>query len=113
MPVCFPMPIDILQQLSDARIVRRCDHLFLSKASRTLNMANRLPWQLPVPAAATLLMCLLTQCTQVCPKEELWEAAKEEEMRIPWKEGRNRQYQNNSIKRDSGGEDWTELDWTH
>ena len=52
------------------------------------------------------------QCTQVCPKEELWEAAKEEEMRIPWKEGRNRQYQNNSIKRDSGGEDWTELDWT-
>jgi hypothetical protein len=27
------------------------------------------------------------QCTQVCSKEELWEAAKEEEMRIPWKEG--------------------------
>jgi hypothetical protein len=27
------------------------------------------------------------QCTQVCSKDELWEAAKEEEMRIPWKEG--------------------------
>ena len=27
------------------------------------------------------------KCTQVCSKEELWEAAKEEEMRIPWKEG--------------------------
>ena len=25
--------------------------------------------------------------TQVCSKEELWEAAKEEEMRISWKEG--------------------------
>jgi hypothetical protein len=26
------------------------------------------------------------QCTQFCSKEELWEAAKEEEMRIPWKD---------------------------
>ena len=26
------------------------------------------------------------QCTQVCSKEELWEAAKAEEMKIPWKE---------------------------
>ncbi len=25
------------------------------------------------------------QCTQLCSKEELWEAAKEEEMKIPWK----------------------------
>jgi hypothetical protein len=25
------------------------------------------------------------QCTQFCSKEELWEAAKEEEMKIPWK----------------------------
>ena len=24
------------------------------------------------------------QCTQVCYKEELWEAAQEEEMTIPW-----------------------------
>jgi hypothetical protein len=27
------------------------------------------------------------QCTQVCSKKELWEAAKEAEMRISWKEG--------------------------
>jgi hypothetical protein len=27
------------------------------------------------------------QCTQFCSKDELWEAAKEEEMKIPWKEG--------------------------
>jgi hypothetical protein len=27
------------------------------------------------------------QCTQVCSKEELWAAAKFEEMRIPWNEG--------------------------
>jgi len=27
------------------------------------------------------------QCTQFCSKDELWKAAKEEEMRIPWKEG--------------------------
>ncbi len=26
------------------------------------------------------------QCAQFCLKDELWEAAKEEEMRIPWKE---------------------------
>ncbi len=26
------------------------------------------------------------QCTQFCSKDELWEAAKEEEMKIPWKE---------------------------
>jgi hypothetical protein len=26
------------------------------------------------------------QCTQLCSKDELWEAAKEEEMKIPWKE---------------------------
>ena len=51
------------------------------------------------------------QCTQFCSKDELWEAAKEEEMKIPWKEAkRGRQYQKSSIKKDSGGEDWTELD---
>ncbi len=26
------------------------------------------------------------QCMQLCSKDELWEAAKEEEMKIPWKE---------------------------
>ena len=26
------------------------------------------------------------QCIQLCSKDELWEAAKEEEMKIPWKE---------------------------
>ena len=26
------------------------------------------------------------ECTQFCSKDELWEAAKEEEMKIPWKE---------------------------
>jgi hypothetical protein len=61
-PVCFPMRINFLQQLSDARSVCCRDYLFLSKASRTLNMANRLFWQLSVPAASTLLMCLSTQC---------------------------------------------------
>jgi hypothetical protein len=45
------------------------------------------------------------QCTQVCCKEELWEAAKEEEMRIPWKEGgeessvSEKQYQERSWRR--------------
>jgi hypothetical protein len=44
----------------------------------------------------------------------LWEAAKEEEMKIPWKEVHEGlpvpedQYQ----ERFSGGEDWMELDWT-
>ncbi len=27
------------------------------------------------------------QCAQFCSKDELWEAAKEEEMKIPWTEG--------------------------
>ncbi len=54
------------------------------------------------------------QCTQFCSKDELWEAAKEEEMKIPWKEVHEGlpvpedQYQ----ERFSGGEDWMELDWT-
>jgi hypothetical protein len=26
------------------------------------------------------------RCTQFCSKDELWEAAKEEEMKIPWKD---------------------------
>ena len=41
--------------------------------------------------------------------DELWEAAKEEETKIPWKEVRGCQYQKISIKKDSGGEDWMEL----
>ena len=28
------------------------------------------------------------QCTQFCSKDELWEAAKEEEMNIPWKDAK-------------------------
>ncbi len=28
------------------------------------------------------------QCTQLCSKDESWEAAKEEEMKIPWKEAK-------------------------
>jgi hypothetical protein len=28
----------------------------------------------------------LELCMQLCSKDELWEAAKEEEMKIPWKE---------------------------
>jgi hypothetical protein len=42
--------------------VRCSDYFLLSQASRTLNMANCLLWQLSVPAASTLLMRLLTQC---------------------------------------------------
>jgi hypothetical protein len=38
------------------------DHLLLSKAPRTLNMANCLLWQLSFPAASTLLMHLFAQC---------------------------------------------------
>ena len=42
----------------------RCrDYFLLSKASRTLNMADCFLWQLSFPAAPTLLMCLLTQYT--------------------------------------------------
>ena len=53
------------------------------------------------------------QCMQLCSKDELWEAAKAEEMKIPWKEANEEsQYQRSNIKKDSGGEDWTELDWT-
>jgi hypothetical protein len=28
------------------------------------------------------------QCRQFCSKDELWEAAKEEEMKIPWKDAK-------------------------
>jgi hypothetical protein len=53
------------------------------------------------------------QCTQLCSKDELWEAAKEEEMKSRGrKRMRSHQYQRSSIKKDSGGEDLTELDWT-
>jgi hypothetical protein len=53
------------------------------------------------------------QCTQFCSKDELWEAAKEEEMKIPWKDAKERSpVQKSSIKKESGDEDWTELDWT-
>ena len=46
-------------------------------------------------------------------QEELWEAARDEEMKIPWRAANEwppvpeEQYQE-----DSGGEDWMELDWT-
>ena len=53
------------------------------------------------------------QCAQFCSKDELWEAAKEEEMKIPWKEAQEGlTMPEDHTKRDSGGEDWMELDWT-
>ena len=53
------------------------------------------------------------QCMQFCSKDELWEAAKAEEMKkIPWKEASEGQHRKSSIKKDSGYGDWTELDWT-
>jgi len=57
--VRLPMSIHFLQQLPDARIVCCYDYFLWSQASRTLNMANCLLWQLSVPAASTLLMRLL------------------------------------------------------
>jgi hypothetical protein len=56
---------------------------------------------------------------QLCSKDELWEAAKEEEMKIPWKEANEEspvsegKYQERFWR-----EDWTELDckmmiWGH
>ena len=49
------------------------------------------------------------ECNQFCSKEELWAAAREEEMKIPWLERmRGRQYRRSSTKKDSGGEDWME-----
>ncbi len=53
------------------------------------------------------------ECNRFCSKEELWEAARDEEMKIPWRAANEwppvpeEQYQE-----DSGGEDWMELDWT-
>jgi hypothetical protein len=53
-------------------------------------------------------------CNQFCSKEELWKAARDEEMKIPWQEANDgppvteEQYQ----ERFFGGEDWMELDWT-
>ncbi len=53
------------------------------------------------------------QCAQFCSKDELWEAAKEEEMKIPWKEVQEGlpvpedQYQERFWRRN-----WMELDWT-
>jgi hypothetical protein len=53
------------------------------------------------------------ECNQFCSKEELWEAAREEEMKIPWQAANEGQpYRKSSIKKDSGGGDWMELDWT-
>jgi hypothetical protein len=52
-------------------------------------------------------------CTQFCSKGEWWEAAKEEEMKIPWKDANEGlPVRKSSIKKDSGGGDWMELDWT-
>ena len=53
------------------------------------------------------------ECNQFCSEEESWEAARDEEMKIPWQAANEgppvpeEQYQE-----DSGGEDWMELDWT-
>ena len=53
------------------------------------------------------------QCTHFCSKDELWEAAKEEEMKIPWKDANEGlPVRKSSIKKDSGGGDWMELDCT-
>ena len=51
------------------------------------------------------------QCMQFCSKQELWEAAKEEKMKIPWKEAsEGSQYRKSSIKKGSGdtetGRNW-------
>jgi hypothetical protein len=51
------------------------------------------------------------ECNQFCSEEELWEAARDEEMKIGQRM-RGRRYRKSSIKKDSGGEDWMELDWT-
>ena len=67
-PVCFPMRVNFVQQLSDARIVCCRDYLLLSKASRTLDMANRLFWQLSRPAASPKgapLVCPSTPCLKL------------------------------------------------
>jgi hypothetical protein len=46
------------------------------------------------------------ECNQFCSKEELWEAARDEEMKSRGgKRMRGRQYRKRSIKKDSGGED--------
>ena len=53
------------------------------------------------------------QCMQFCSRDELWEASKEEEMKIQWKAANEESpYRKSSIKNDSGVDDWTELDWT-
>jgi len=50
---------------------------------------------------------------QFCSKEESWEAAREEEMKIPWQAANEGPpVRKSSIKKDSGGEDLMELDWT-
>jgi hypothetical protein len=48
---------------------------------------------------------------QLCSKDELWEAAKTEEMKIQWKEG-NESPVSEEQYQERFGEDWTELDWT-
>ena len=54
------------------------------------------------------------ECNQFCSKEELWEAVKDEEMKIPWQAANEElpvpeeQYQKNFWRR----RDWMELDWT-
>ncbi len=52
-------------------------------------------------------------CSQFCSKEELWEAEKDEEMKIPRMEAHaGLPIPDSSIKKDSGGDDRMELDWT-
>jgi hypothetical protein len=51
-------------------------------------------------------------CNQFCSKEELWEAARDEEMKIPWMEANEGPpVTEQHVKKDSGSEDWMELDW--
>ena len=69
-------------------------------------------WADFLPTSLLYISILLEQCAQFCSKDELWEAAKEEEMKIPWKEVQEGlpvppdQYQERFC------EDWMELDWT-
>jgi hypothetical protein len=60
-PVRCPVHVDFLQQLPCARNEGGSDLFPLSKTPRTLDVANRLLWQLSFPAASLLLTSLLTQ----------------------------------------------------
>ena len=52
------------------------------------------------------------RCNQFCSKEKLWEAARDDEMKIPWKEANDGPpVTEEQIRKDSGDENWTELVW--